>query len=257
MVTSIVEIRGLTKHFGGLTALDNVSMSVNRGEMVGLIGPNGSGKTTLFNLMTGFLRPSSGQIIFKRENVIGLNTHQIARKGMIRSWQQSEMFGEMTVIANLMLAQHLQIKYGFWQELFGLKSARMEEKMVKQRATELLKDMGLAPFGDELAKNLPHGFQRTLGVAMALATKPDLLLLDEPLTGLNLAEIDFMLARLREIRDRGVTLLLVEHNMEAVMDFCQRVVVLNFGKIIAEGSPEEIVEHNDVIEAYLGADIEV
>lgn len=254
---SVVKIIGLTKDFGGLVALNNVSFSVNRGEMVGLIGPNGSGKTTLFHLMTAFLRPSSGQIIFKGENVVGLSTHQIAKEGMVRSWQQSEMFGDMTVIENLMMAQHLLIKSGFWQELFGTQSARMEERKVRQQATEQLKNMGLASFEDELAKNLPHGSQRALGVAMALASRPDVLLLDEPLAGLNLEEIDFMLAKLREIGGRGVTILLVEHNMKAIMDFCQRVIVLNFGKLIADGSPNEILEHEDVIEAYLGAEIEV
>lgn len=248
----LLEATKLSKRFGGLAAISDLSFHVDQGEILGLIGPNGSGKTTLFNLITGFLSPTAGKLLFKGTSIAGLRPDRVARKGIVRSWQQTSLFGDMTTLENVIMGHHLQIRSRFWKAIFNTASARKEEAGIKQNAEEILEYMGLAPSKNELARNLPHGYQRALGVSIALAANPELLLLDEPFSGLNQVETDAMVDQLGKIRDRGITLILVEHNVRAVMGFCERIIALNFGRKIAEGLPHEIRENKDVIEAYLG-----
>jgi branched-chain amino acid transport system ATP-binding protein len=253
----LLEATSLSKRFGGLAAISDLSFHVDQGEILGLIGPNGSGKTTLFNLITGFLSPTAGKLLFKGTSIAGLRPDKIARKGIVRSWQQTSLFGDMTTLENVIMGHHLQIRSRFWKAIFNTASARKEEAEIKQNAEEILEHMGLSPSKNELARNLPHGYQRALGVSIALAANPELLLLDEPFSGLSPQETDTMVNHLGKIRERGITLLLVEHNVRAVMGFCERIIALNFGRKIAEGLPHEIRENKDVIEAYLGPGMEV
>ena len=255
---ALLEVSSLTKYFGGLAAVDAVSMEVNRGEVVGLVGPNGAGKTTLFNLVTGFLRPTRGKVMFKEEDVTGLKPNRIAGKGMVRTFQAANTLFQMrTVWENVIIACHLQFKAGLLRVLLNAPRARKEEREVARMATELIESMGLSSVKNEYAQNLPYGHQRMLGVCLALAANPELVLLDEPVTGLTPEETSIFMGRLRELRDRGIAILLVEHNMRAVMGSCDRIVVLNHGKKIAEGRPEEIRVNREVIEAYLGVDANV
>jgi branched-chain amino acid transport system ATP-binding protein len=250
----LLECVNLSRSFGGLVVVNDLSCHVNQGEILGLIGPNGSGKTTTFNLITGFLKPTVGHIFFKGAEITGSMPHQVVQKRIARTWQQSVLFEDMTTLENVILGYHTQRRNSFWGSIFSTGSACREDRKVKQEAVEILKFMGLAPFRDEPAISLSHGHQRSLGIAVALATNPELLLLDEPLTGLNLLEMEASLVRLNKIRERGITILIVEHNMKAVLDVCERIIVLNFGNKIAEGLPQEIKENSDVIEAYLGTE---
>jgi branched-chain amino acid transport system ATP-binding protein len=255
---ALLEVSSLTRYFGGLAAVDAVSMEVNRGEVVGLVGPNGAGKTTLFNLVTGFLRPTRGKVLFKEEDVTGLKPNRIAGKGMVRTFQSaSTLFQMRTVWENVLIACHLQFKAGLLWVLLNAPRTRKEEREVARMAAELIESMGLSSVKNEYARNLPYGHQRMLGVCLALAANPELVLLDEPVTGLTPEEASIFMGRLRELRDRGIAILLVEHNMRAVMGSCDRIVVLNHGKKIAEGSPGEIRGNREVIEAYLGVDANV
>jgi len=255
---ALLEVTGLSKYFGGLAAVDNVSMEAYQGEILGLVGPNGAGKTTLFNLITGFFRPSRGRIVFKGKNVTGHKPNRIAENGIVRTFQTANTLFQMrTVRENVLIACHLQYRAGFLRVLLNTPFARREEQETEQKALELIEVMGLSPVKDEYAGNLPHGHQRMLGVCLALAANPQLLLLDEPVTGLTAEEISPFIGRLRELRDSGITVLLVEHNMRAVMGGCDRIIVLNHGRKIAEGSPEEIRSNEEVIEAYLGVDADV
>ena len=255
---ALLEVRNLSKYFGGLAAVDNVSMEAHEGEILGLVGPNGAGKTTLFNLVTGFFRPSAGKIMFQGKNVTGRKPNRIAEKGIVRTFQTANTLFQMrTARENVLIACHLQYRAGFLRVLLNTPFARREERETEQRALELIEMMGLSPVKDEYAGNLPHGHQRMLGVCLALAANPQLLLLDEPVTGLTAEETSTFIDRLRKLRDSGITILLVEHNMRAVMGGCDRIVVLNHGRKIAEGSPEEIRGNQEVIEAYLGVDADV
>ena len=249
----ILETRDLTKHFGGLAAVSHVGLTVGEGEIVGLIGPNGAGKTTCFNLLSGFLRPTAGRIVFGGEDITGLRPHQVAARGLVRTFQLTTLFQEMTALENVLLGLHLHARTGLGQVLFSRRIFPPEEVA---RSREILEFTGLAAVADQQARNLPHGHQRVLGIAMALAARPRLLLLDEPVTGMNLEESGRVMALVKTIRDRGTTILLVEHNMRAVMGTCERIVVLNFGQKLAEGSPAQVSTSAAVIEAYLGAGLE-
>jgi branched-chain amino acid transport system ATP-binding protein len=251
---ALLEVRNLTKYFGGLAALDGLGFDIHEGEILGLIGPNGAGKTTVFNMITGTLRHTHGEILFLGTKITGLKPHQIAQQGAIRTFQVTTLFGEMTVIQNVILGTHQKSKIGFLGALWNTRLTRSEEKHSKEEAQKILGFMGLSDVENELAKNLPHGHQRRLELAIALAANPKLLLMDEPLTGMNHEEVRDMLKRVARIREEGRTILLVEHNMKAVTSICDRIIVLSFGKKIAEGPPQEIIQNEKVIEAYLGAE---
>ncbi len=249
----LLELKGLTKHFGGLSALNNLDLVVAKGEIIGLIGPNGAGKTTAFNVIMGIFAPSKGKVIFKGKDITGLNPHVIVQKGLVRSFQRTILFGEMTILQNILLGFHLASRIGFLGCLFNTTSTRNNQKIMLEKAEEIADFIGLGNIRNQYAKNLPHGNQRLLGVAIALATNPDLILMDEPVTGMNAEETDSMMNKIRQIRDRGVTILLVEHDMRLVMNICERLCVLNFGSKIAEGTPEQICQNREVITAYLGS----
>jgi len=254
---ALLEIKNLTKYFGGLAAVNEVNMEVNKEEILGLVGPNGAGKTTLFNLITGFFRPTRGKIIFEGEDIAGLKPNLIAERGIVRTFQASTLFKMRTVWENVLIGCHLQFRSGFLRVLINTPFARKEEQEIRQKALEIIESMGLSAVKNQYAAMLPHGYQRMLGVCLALAANPKLLLLDEPVTGLTPEETLAFMVQLKALRDKGITILLVEHNMRAVMGTCDRIVVLNYGKKIAQGSPEQIRENKEVIEAYLGVEANV
>jgi branched-chain amino acid transport system ATP-binding protein len=248
----LLETKALTKNFGGLCAVNKLNLSIQAGEIVGLIGPNGAGKTTVFNLITGFYRASSGEILFNGKNLVGQKPHRIAESGIVRTFQIAKLFPNFTVLQNLRAASHLFIRVNLWEAIFRTSSYRRKEANGLDHAMKALRFLGLDSLKDEFARILPHGHQKLLGIAMALAASPELLLLDEPLEGMNPKEVDRALDIVAGIRAQGVTILLIEHNMRAVMRICDRIVVINFGQEIAKGSPEEIRQNKDVIKAYLG-----
>jgi branched-chain amino acid transport system ATP-binding protein len=248
----MLRIDGLTKYFGGLSAVNKLDFTVNQGEAVGLIGPNGAGKTTTFNLITGFLRATSGAVIFEGKNLVGEKPHAVAAKGIVRTFQGTSIFPGFTVLQSLVAACYLQPRVGFWEAALHRASSRKKETEVLDEAHEILRFVGLEQMKDLPAPSLPHGHKRILGIATALAAHPKLLLLDEPLSGMNSGEVAAAMELINKIWSKGTTILLIEHNMRAAMRFCQRIVVLNFGVKIAEGAPKEVRENKDVIQAYLG-----
>jgi branched-chain amino acid transport system ATP-binding protein len=248
----MLEIKGLTKHFGGLAAITEFDMSIDRGEVVGLIGPNGAGKTTMFNLITGYIPPTKGHILFEQVDITGKGTHAIAAKGIVRTFQQNAFLPDMTVLQNVVTSCYLHPKSGVWEAIFNTPDYRKKEQKALHHAMEIIEFLVLDSVSDELAQSLPHGYQRLIGIAIALSANPKLLLLDEPLAGMNANEINETLVFINKIRSVGTTILLVEHNMRAVMKICDRVVVINFGRKIGEGLPQEVKRNKDVIEAYLG-----
>jgi branched-chain amino acid transport system ATP-binding protein len=250
----LLEVRKITKRFGGLVAIDELDFTIEGGEIVGLIGPNGAGKTTLFNVLSGFLSPTRGRVFFDRVDITGWKPHRVSEKGLVRTFQQNLLVSEMTALQNVVLACHLSSRVNLWGVLFNTRSRRENEQRSIREASEILTLVGLGEVSNELAKNLPHGYQRMLGIGVALAARPRLLMLDEPATGLNAVEMSRQMGIIRQIRDMGTTILLVEHQMQAVMNTCERICVLNFGKKIAEGTPSEIAANDTVIEAYLGAE---
>ena len=249
---ALLEAHSLSKHFGGLAAVNSLDLTVEGGEIVGLIGPNGAGKTTCFNLLSGFLRPTSGSVVFAGEDITGRRPHQIVARGLVRTFQLATLFQELTVLENVLLGLHLHARMGLRQLLFSRWIFPPKEISLSR---EVLGFTGLASHADQLARNLPHGYQRALGIAMALAARPRLLLLDEPVTGMNLSESGQVMSLIKKIRDGGTTILLVEHNMKAVMGTCDRIVVLNFGRKLAEGTLAAVSTNADVIAAYLGAGV--
>jgi len=249
---TVLRIRDLSKDFGGLRAISGVSIAVGEGEMVGIIGPNGAGKSTLFNLITGNLRPTAGRIEFMGSSIVGKKPHAIAGIGIGRTFQLNPLFAEFTVLENVQASFFLKPKSSLIATFFGLPSYRRNEAIVTRKAQEILELLGLDDVKDEPAKSLPQGHQKLLGIARALATQPRLLLLDEPLGGLSRTEIDSTMQVLQELRTRGMTILLVEHNM-IVMDIVDRIHVLDFGCQIASGTMAELRRNPAVIEAYFGA----
>jgi branched-chain amino acid transport system ATP-binding protein len=252
MKNSILQTQGITKRFGGLVAVDRLSFQVEKGEIFGLIGPNGAGKSTVLNLVSGFFPVSEGKLFFDNREITGLKAHQIARLGIGRNFQASVLFMTLPVIENVFTAAHMNYRTSFWKRLLRTPSALKEEEALKRNGSEILDKMGLGSVKQDLTKNLPHGHQRILGICMALATNPRLLLLDEPMTGMNQNEIITISNLIRGIRDSGITIVMIEHNMSAIMSLCDRIVVLDHGQKIAEGLPQEIQDNKDVVEAYLG-----
>ena len=251
----LLELKCLTKKFGGLIAINQLNLVVETGEILGLIGPNGAGKTTTFSVITGDLSPSDGRILFEGTDIAGLKTHQIAAMGVVRTFQLMGIFPGLSTLQNILIGLHLNSNIGLVEAMINSKSNYRKEVALTDQAVEILEFMGLEPFQAELAANLPHGHQRKLSIAIGIASNPKLLLLDEPMTGMNQNEVIELVETIRMIRDKlGITLVVVEHNIQGVMALCERLVVINFGSKIAEGSPQEIMEHKGVIEAYLGDD---
>lgn len=249
----LLEINDLTKYFGGLTAVNHFDMYVNQGEIVGLIGPNGAGKSTVFNLITGVFPASSGQVIFEGQDITRRKPHQAAALGIGRTFQLNPLFADFTVLQNVTSSFYLHPHSSFFDIYFNTPTYRKNEAYIQEQSLEILRLVGLEKVKDELAKNLPHGYQKMLGVARALATNPVLLLLDEPLAGMNPSEIEFSLNSIHKMREQGMTVLIVEHNMQ-ILDLCDRVVVISFGQKICEGLPKEVRENREVISAYLGGE---
>lgn len=249
---ALLEVNKVTKRFGGLEAVKDLDMQLESGELVGLIGPNGAGKSTLFNVLSGVTRPTSGKIFFQGEDITGMRPHRIAEKGLVRTFQATTLFMNLSVLANVEIACHIPAKTNVAGDVIGVPSVKRRENEVRQKAIDIVKLAGLERVRGELPKNLSHGYQRALGVAIALATRPKLLCLDEPVTGMNVEETRFMADLISRLRQEGVTILLVEHTMRVVMGICDRIIVLNFGRKIAEGKADDIRRNKDVIEAYLG-----
>jgi branched-chain amino acid transport system ATP-binding protein len=249
----LLEITGLTKYFGGLAAVEQFDMAVNEGEIVGLIGPNGAGKTTVFNLITGVITPTKGKVMFEGADITGRKPHKVAEWGIGRTFQLNPLFADFTVLENVSASFHLHPQSSLLDIYFNTATYRRNEAYISERALEILHLVGLDKVKDELAKNLPHGYQKMLGIARALATKPKLLLLDEPIAGMNPDEIDFTIKAISKTQQQEVTIVLVEHNMR-IMDLCDKVIVINFGRKIAEGLPSEVRENTEVIQAYFGGE---
>lgn len=249
---AILELTHVTKRFGGLTAVNDVSFAINKGEIFSLIGPNGAGKTTLFNTITGMYKPTSGTISFEKREVTGLKPYRIAGRGIGRTFQQIRLFSYMSAVDNIKVGEHHRMHAKLWDSLFKLPRARREEREVHARAMELLKFVGIAEQAHNYARNLPYGHQRRLEIARALAGSPRLLLLDEPAAGANPQEKGELMELVQRVRGQGITILLIEHDMKVVMGISERILVVDHGEEIAEGKPQEVRTNPRVIEAYLG-----
>ncbi|MBN1843739.1 MAG: ABC transporter ATP-binding protein [Deltaproteobacteria bacterium] len=251
-MNNILEIDNVRKSFGGLTALANVSFSVSEGQIKSLIGPNGAGKTTLYNIVTGIHRVDEGAVWFLGDRIDGLKPHVICRKGIARTFQNVELFENMSVIENVMMGCHVCTKAGLFGGAFRLRAAREEGRAIMDQSMELLDFVSLKERAHENSSGLPFGLQRYLEIARALATEPKLLLLDEPASGLDPSESQALCNLILKIRESGITVLLVEHNMEVAMEISDEIVVLNYGTNIAEGTPRQIQDNPEVVSAYLG-----
>ena len=250
---SILEVKGVSKYFGGLAALDSLNLTIQEGEIRGIIGPNGAGKTTLFNVISGVYRPTSGQIFYQNgRRINGLGSSKIAEMGIVRTFQRTALYHDFTVLKNVSVARHLHARVNLIS-MFAGTVRKMEEESIK-KSMEIVDFMGLGHLSNELAANLPHGHQRMLGVAIALACEPKILLLDEPLTGMTPTEKAQMTDLIKKVHQKGITILMVEHDMKSVMELCDYISVLDFGKLLVEGLPSEIQNDETVISAYLGTE---
>ena len=249
----VLDVRNLGIDFRGLTAVDRFNVSLGPTAICGLIGPNGAGKTTIFNLLTGVYQPTRGSVLINGIDTKGMSTHKVTKLGIARTFQNIRLFTDMTVLDNVKVGMHNQIKCNFFSSMFHLPSYYVAERKATQRAMELLDFMGLADLADQKAGSLPYGVQRRLEIVRALATNPSIILLDEPAAGMNPSETTELMHQIRRIRDTfHIAIFLIEHDMNLVMNVCETIAVLNYGRLIAKGTPEEIRQNPTVIEAYLG-----
>ena len=254
-MSELLRTENVSEVFGGLKAVTDFNIHLDRGELVGLIGPNGAGKTTAFNMLTGVYQPTTGSITFEGESIVGLKPYQVTQRGIARTFQNIRLFSELTVLENVKIAFHYHVKYGLLESVFRIGRYFKGEEAIEQEAHRLLKIFHLDDKAYEVAKNLPYGAQRRLEIARALAAKPKLLLLDEPAAGMNPQETKELMDMIRWIRKEfGLTILLIEHDMSLVMGICERIYVLEYGEIIAQGTPDEIKKDPEVIRAYLGGE---
>ena len=254
-MNEILLAENVSEVFGGHKAVSDFNLRLNRGELVGLIGPNGAGKTTVFNMLTGVYQPTSGNISFEGRSIVGLKPYQVTQRGIARTFQNIRLFSELTVLENVKIAFHYHVKYGLIESVLRIGRYFREEEAIEEESFKLLKIFHLEDKANEVAKNLPYGAQRRLEIARALAAKPKLLLLDEPAAGMNPQETKELMDMIRWIRHEfGLTILLIEHDMSLVMGICERIYVLEYGEVIAQGTPDEIKQNPEVIRAYLGGE---
>lgn len=254
-MNEILLAENVSEVFGGLKAVSDFNLRLNCGELVGLIGPNGAGKTTVFNMLTGVYQPTSGNISFEGRSIVGLKPYQVTQRGIARTFQNIRLFSELTVLENVKIAFHYHVKYGLIESVLRIGRYFREEEAIEEESFKLLKIFHLEDKANEVAKNLPYGAQRRLEIARALAAKPKLLLLDEPAAGMNPQETKELMDMIRWIRHEfGLTILLIEHDMSLVMGICERIYVLEYGEVIAQGTPDEIKQNPEVIRAYLGGE---
>ncbi|MCB2141080.1 ABC transporter ATP-binding protein [bacterium] len=251
---ALLELIHVSKRFGGVRALNDINLKVEQGEIHGLIGPNGAGKTTFFNCVTGIFKQTDGEIIFNGENISNLKTYKRAKKGLARTFQRTALFGQLSVLENVVLGSHLNSNIRISGVLFNTINTRQMEKEIEIEAIKILTFMHLIDHKDDKAVNLSHGHQRSLAISIALATKPKLLLLDEPLAGVSAYETTILSDLILAMRDKGITILLVEHDMKAVMRLCDKITAINYGEKLAEGTPHEVQNNPALIEAYLGSE---
>jgi len=248
----LLEVRGIVKNFAGLVALNGVSFAVQQNDLLGLIGPNGAGKSVLVNIITGLYRPSQGTVLYKKENITGLRPDVIARKHISRTFQLSTLFFDLPVIDNITMGVRTTSEVGLLEALCKTGSNRQKEKRIREQAEKIIDLLKIGRYAHEYARNLPYGLQKVVSIGISLASNPDLLILDEPLTGLIPAEVEEVMTCINSLHGRGLTVMIIEHNMRAVMGHCNHIVVLNFGTKIGEGKPEEIRQNREVIKSYLG-----
>ena len=256
-MAALLEVQHISKHFGGLKATDDISMQVEQGEILGIIGPNGAGKTTFFNLITGTYRLTSGKIMFDGKDVTNHTPEKMAKLGMARTFQNIKLFKFLSVLENVKVGFHIQTSTGITDSILHTKRYRNDEALANEKGMEILRRVGLADQAALLAGNLPYGWQRRLEIARAMALSPKILLLDEPAAGMNPSETAELMAFIRTLRDDGITVVVIEHDMKFMMNLCDRIVVINYGKKLAEGTPAEVTRNEQVIEAYLGTGLTI